>query len=88
MSTSVIKALPGKLDIKRHSSCILYISSNLRMSTSIFKALPGKLDTKRYSSSVLSVLVKIGLKTRDHLHLFLCLSHYKMRIVSQLRYHL
>ena len=26
MSTSVLKALPGKLDIKRHSPCILYIS--------------------------------------------------------------
>ena len=25
MSTSVLKALPGKLDIKRHSSGILYI---------------------------------------------------------------
>ena len=27
MSTSVFKALPGKLDIKRHSPSILYISS-------------------------------------------------------------
>ena len=26
MSTSVLKALPGKLDIKRHSPIILYIS--------------------------------------------------------------
>ena len=26
MSTSVLKALPGKLDIKRHSPCILYFS--------------------------------------------------------------
>ena len=26
MSTSVLKALPGKLDIKRHSPSILYIS--------------------------------------------------------------
>ena len=25
MSTSVLKALPGKLDIKRHSPCILYL---------------------------------------------------------------
>ena len=25
MSTSILKALPGKLDIKRHSPCILYI---------------------------------------------------------------
>ena len=27
MSTSVIKALPGKLDIKRHSPSILFISN-------------------------------------------------------------
>ena len=27
MSTSVLKALPGKLDIKRHSPSILYIFS-------------------------------------------------------------
>ena len=27
-STSVLKALPGKLDIKRHSPSILHISSN------------------------------------------------------------
>ena len=26
MSTSVLKALPGKLDIKRHSPSILYVS--------------------------------------------------------------
>ena len=26
MSTSVLKALPGKLDIKRHSRSILYLS--------------------------------------------------------------
>ena len=25
MSTSILKALPGKLDIKRHSSSILYL---------------------------------------------------------------
>ena len=29
MSTSVLKALPGKLDIKRHSPSILYIPHNL-----------------------------------------------------------
>ena len=27
MSTSVLKALPGKLDIKRHSPSILYVLS-------------------------------------------------------------
>ena len=25
MSTSILKALPGKLDIERHSPCILYV---------------------------------------------------------------
>ena len=53
MSTSIIKALPGKLDIKRHSSSILYISASLTMSSSVLKALPGKLDIKRHSSSIL-----------------------------------
>ena len=28
MSTSVLKALPGKLDIKRHSPSILYLSAH------------------------------------------------------------
>ena len=32
MSTSVLKALPGKLDIKRHSPSILYLyDSNRRL---------------------------------------------------------
>ena len=29
MSTSVLKALPGKLDIKRHSPSILYVSTRV-----------------------------------------------------------
>ena len=29
MSTSVLKALPGKLDIKRHSPSILYIQNRV-----------------------------------------------------------
>ena len=37
MSISVLKALPGKLDIKRLSPSILYISASLAMSTSISK---------------------------------------------------
>ena len=32
MSTSVLKALPGKLDIKRHSPSILYLSVCLSVS--------------------------------------------------------
>ena len=31
MSTSVLKALPGKLDIKRHSPSILYILNTLHV---------------------------------------------------------
>ena len=53
MSTSILKALLGKLDIKRHSPSILYISASLAMSTSILKALLGKLDIKRHSPSIL-----------------------------------
>ena len=53
MLTSVLKALPGKLDIKRHSPGVLYISASLTMSTSVLKALPGKLDIKKHSPSIL-----------------------------------
>ena len=49
MSTSLLKALPGKLDVKRHSPSILYISESLAMSTSVLNALLGKLDIKRHS---------------------------------------
>ena len=48
-----VNALPSKLDIKRHSPSILYISASLTMSTSVLKALPGKLDIKRHSPSIL-----------------------------------
>ena len=55
MSTSILKALPGKIDIKRYSASILYISASLAMSTSILKALPGKLDIKRHSPGILYI---------------------------------
>ena len=55
MSSSVLKASPGKLDIKRYSPSILYISASLAMSTSVLKASPGKLDIKRYSPSILYI---------------------------------
>ena len=45
ISTSILKALPGKLDIKIHSPSILYVSESLVMSTSVLKALPGKQKT-------------------------------------------
>ena len=47
MATRILKALLGKLDIKRHSPSILYISTSLAMSTSVLKALHGKFDIKR-----------------------------------------
>ena len=55
MSTSILKALPGKLDIKRHSPSILYISASLPKPTSILKVLPGKIDIKRHSPSILYI---------------------------------
>ena len=57
-------ALPGKLDIKKHSPSILYISARLTMSTSVLKALPCKLDIKRHSPSILYIpCLPVG--TRD-----------------------
>ena len=49
MSTSVLKALPGKLDNKIHSPSILYILASLAMSTSVLKTFPGKFNIKRHS---------------------------------------
>ena len=63
MSTSVLKALPGKLDIKRHSPCIFYISANLAMSTSVLKALPGKLDIKRHSPCIFYISANLAMST-------------------------
>ena len=37
MSTSVLKALPGKLDIKRHSPGILYVSDLCQAFDKIFQ---------------------------------------------------
>ena len=56
ISTSVLKALPGKVEIKRHSPSILYISASLAMSTSVLKASPGKLNIKRHSPIILYLL--------------------------------
>ena len=65
MTTSVLKALPGKLDIKRHSPSIIYISASLVMSTSVRKAWPGKLDIKRHSPSILYISASLAMSTRD-----------------------
>ena len=48
MSTSVLKALLGKLDIKRHSPSILYISASLAMSTAFLKPCLVNLISKDY----------------------------------------
>ena len=57
------KSLPGKLDIKRHSRSILYISARLAMSTSVLKALPGKLDIKRHSCSIIYIYASLAMTT-------------------------
>ena len=61
MSTSILKALPGKLDIKRHSPSILYVSASLAMSTCVLKALSGKLDIKSHSPSILYVSASLAM---------------------------
>ena len=63
MSISDHKALLGKLDIKRHSPSILYISKSLLMSTRVLKALPGILDTKRCSPSILYISTSLTMLT-------------------------
>ena len=62
MSTSILKALPGKLDIKRQSPRILYISASLAMSN-VLKALPGKLDIERNSPSILYISASLAMST-------------------------
>ena len=45
MSTSVLKDLPGKLDIKRHSPCILYLSvARLFAQGDRLKQVPARLS--------------------------------------------
>ena len=46
MPTSVLEALPGKLDIKRHSPSILYTSASLAMSTSVLEVCRVNLISK------------------------------------------
>ena len=56
MSTSVLKASPGKLDIKlRHSPSILYISASITLSTNVLKAMPGKLDISKDTPLIFSI---------------------------------
>ena len=56
-------ALPGKLDIKRHSPNILYLSTSLAMSKSVLKALPGKIDIKRHSPRIFYLSASITMST-------------------------
>ena len=44
MSTSILKALPGKFDIKRHSPSILYLSV-FSFQTNVFGALLNRVPT-------------------------------------------
>ena len=67
MSTSVLKALRGKHDVKRHSPSILYISASLTMSTSVLKALRGKLDVKRRELAILYVRDTCYVNTAAHI---------------------
>ena len=61
--------MSGKLDIKRHSPIILYISASLAFSTSILEALAGKLGIKRYSPSSLYYSKACDLKNQMTLQL-------------------
>ena len=61
--TSVLKALPSKLHIKRHLPSILYISASLAMSTSVLKAFPGKLHIKRHLPSILYISENLAMST-------------------------
>ena len=50
MSTSVLKALPGKLDIKRHSPSILYLSP-IKMIAKLENTLSTTLQCKDQTQS-------------------------------------
>ena len=46
MSTSVLKALPGKLDIKRHSPNILYLFSRVSFQVSLGQSLKSMMQSE------------------------------------------
>ena len=68
MSTSIPKALPGKLDIKRLSPSILHVSASLTMSTCVLKALSGKLGIERHSPSTLFISMIASKKSKPAKH--------------------
>ena len=53
MSTYVLKALPGKLDIKRHSLSILYLQAEQRHNVSLPRQddYRPRVGTKHYSTN-------------------------------------
>ena len=78
MSTSILKALPGKLDIKRHSPSILYISASLAMSTRVLEALSYKLDIRRHSPKVFSMYICKYLYIMFYLHFVYVFDDHKV----------
>ena len=66
MPTSVLKALPGKLDIKRHSPSILYIQDGLRkrmesLKHSIIEASEAVEEEKRKNVELLRMVFPANL---------------------------
>ena len=59
MSTSVLKALPGKLDIKRHSPSILYVS---------YVFLPACLEGKHVKLTGLKLLLLVFVSRFSYLY--------------------
>ena len=71
MSTSVLKALPGKLDIKRHSSCILYLSTKTVLKNQV-NGIVITDDSFHYNANILLISLLDRFRTlfsRDYTHL-------------------
>ena len=70
MSTSFLKALPGKLDTKRHSPSILYISTVEIPSIILYNmGYRGVFNSHTYSYSKLSLCEPIRSISTKHLKL-------------------
>ena len=68
-STSILKALPGKLDIKRHSASILHGSASMAIRQAFFKPCLANLiskDTQLYSLVLMSRFDYIFSFTTNH----------------------
>ena len=71
MSTSVLKALPGKLDIKRHSSSILYLTSHkvasrYQCSVAKWHSMLGQVDRHKISEIRLGPYALLTLMLRSY----------------------